>query len=260
METIVSRTLSVHKEHEVLLKLEAAGLNDKLAQKVIDSKGNDLAAKVVRLIQNGGFEPSTSQSHARAIIGKNFFGVEEAIKHFGVNPSKQQLAYLAAVPFTEEVLRASKDTHILVAVFPMSILDIRGKVERKLFYSHDDAWYNKQAFAKDKGEVGWQLVRKVPIADSTNKTWNEQQALLSKDEETPKVQVVVYTIIGHFLATGERLFENIYVRCSDLDSDGNRVYVGRFGAGGLSVDCWRGDLRYGYIGLSAARRECLLIP
>ena len=61
METIVSRTLSVHKEHEVLLKLEAAGLCDELAQKVVDSKDNDLAKKVVRLIQNGGFEPSTSQ-------------------------------------------------------------------------------------------------------------------------------------------------------------------------------------------------------
>ena len=30
MEAIVSRTLSVHKEHEVLLKLEAAGLCDDL--------------------------------------------------------------------------------------------------------------------------------------------------------------------------------------------------------------------------------------
>lgn len=253
METIVSRTLSVHKEHEVLLKLEAAGLNDELAQKVIDSKGNDLATKVVRLILNGGFEPSTSHKNARAIMGKNFFGVEEAIKHFGVNPSKQQLAYLAEVPFTEEVLKSVKDTHVLVAVFPMSILDIRGKVERKLFYSHDDAWYNKQAFAKDKGEVGWQLVRKVPIADSTNKTWNEQQALLSQDEETPKAQVMVYTIIGHFLASGERLFENIYVRCSDLDSGGIRVDVGRFAARGLYVYRWRGDSRSG--GLSAARKQ-----
>lgn len=255
METIVSRTLSVHKEHEVLLKLEAAGLNDELAQKVIDSKGNDLAAKVVRLILNGGFEPSTSHKQARAIMGKNFFGVEEAIKHFGVNPSKQQLAYLAEVPFTEEVLKSCKDTHVLVAVFPMSILDIRGKVERKLFYSHDDAWYNKQAFAEDKGEVGWQLVRKVPIADSTNKTWNEQQALLSKDEETPKAQVVVYTIIGHFLATGERLFENIYVRCSDLDSDGLRVSVGDFDAEGLHVNDWYDGHRRGGLGLSAARKQ-----
>lgn len=255
METIVSQKMSRGQGNEFLNKLEAAGLNDELAQKVIDSKGNDLAAKVVRRILNGGFEPSTSHKQARAIMGKNFFGVEEAIKHFGVNPSKQQLAYLAEVPFTEEVLKSCKDTHVLVAVFPMSILDIRGKVERKLFYSHDDAWYNKQGFAKDKGEVGWQLVRKVPIADSTNKTWNEQQALLSKDEETPKGQVVVYTIIGHFLATGERLFENIYVRCSDLDSDGDRVDVGSFDAEGLHFSSyWRGG-RDGYVGLTAARKQ-----
>ncbi|MDP3955687.1 MAG: hypothetical protein Q8Q18_00365 [bacterium] len=259
METIVSRTLSVHKEHEVLLKLEAAGLNDELAQKVIDSKGNDLAAKVVTLIQNqemfSAFEPSTSQKHARSIMGKNFFGVEEAIKHFGVNPSKQQLAYLAEVPFTVEVLKACKATHVLVAVFPMSILDIRGKVKRKLFYRHYDTWYNKQAFAKDKGEVGWQLVRKVPIADSALKTWNEQQALLENVEETPKAQVLVYTIIGHFLATGERLFENIYVRSSDHDWDGRRFGVGHFDAEGLHVYYWHDGSRNGYVGLSAAMKQ-----
>jgi hypothetical protein len=254
METIVSQKMSRGQGNELLNKLEVAGLSDEFAQKVIDSKGNDLAAKVVRLIQNGGFEPSTSHKQARAIMGKNFFGVEEAIKHFGVNPSKQQLAYLAEVPFTKEVLKSCKDTHVLVAVFPMSILDIRGKVERKLFYSHDDAWYNNQTFAKDKGEVGWQLVRKVPIADSTNKTWNEQQALLSQDEETPKAQVVVYTIIGHFLATGERLFESIYVRCSDLGSDGHRVAVGRFDAGGLYVGSWHDDDRVGSLGVSAGRK------
>jgi hypothetical protein len=255
METIVSRTLSVHKEHEVLLKLEAAGLNDELAQKVIDSKDNDLATKVVRLIENGGFEPSTSQKRAREITGRNFFGIEEAIKYFGVNPSKQQLAYLAEVPFTEEVLKSCKDTHVLIAVFPMSILDIRGKVERKLFYRHDPAWYNKQEFAKDKGGVGWQLVRKVPIADSTNKMWNEQQALLENVEETPKAQVVVYTTIGHFLATGERLFENIYVRCSDLDSRGFRVFVGFFDARGLFVNGCRDDRCDGLIGLLGARKQ-----
>lgn len=255
MGNIVSRTLSVHQEHEVLLKLEAAGLNDELAQKVIDSKGNNLAAKVVRLIQNGGFEQSTSHSRVRAIMGTNFFGVEEAIKHFGVNPPKQQLDYFTKVPFTEEVLRASKDTHTLVAVFPMSILDIRGQVKRKLFYRYDDAWYNKQAFAQDKGEIGWQLVRKVPAADSTNKTWNEQQALLRNDEETPKAQVMVYTIIGHFLKTGERLFENIYVRCSDLDSDGYHVNVRGFGAGGLGVDVWSGSGRGSGFGLSAVRKQ-----
>jgi len=260
METIVSRTLSVHKEHEVLLKLEAAGLDDELAQRVINSKGNDLATKVVKLIQNGGFDggakPSTSQGLARAIMGQNFYGPWEAFDHFGIKPLDCDLDYLNMVPFDSDVLRASRNTHVLVAVFPMSILDIRDKEVRKLFYSrHGDAWYNKQAFAKDKGKLGWQLVRKVPIADSTNLTWSQQQLLLGKDEETPTARVMVYMIIGHFLKTRERLFENIHVRCSDLDSGGVRVVVGCFDAGGLSVADWDDDRHDGNIGLSAARKQ-----
>ncbi len=255
MENIVSRTLSVHKEHEVLLKLEAAGLTDELAQKVIDSKGNELAAKVVRLIQNGGFEPTTSQKRAREIMGRNMFGVEEAIKHFGVNPSKQQLAVLSEVPFTEAALEECKNTHVLVVVFPLSILDIRGKAERKLFCSHEDAWYNKQAFAKDKGEVDWHLVRKTPVEKSTSKTWNEQQAILAKNEETPKARAMVYTVISHYLNTGERFFEHIYVRCSDVDSYGNRVLVGYFVSNGLHVSNYWDVNRYDGLGLASARKS-----
>mgnify|MGYP001590428914 CR=1 FL=1 len=213
-------------------------------------------ANIARLMVNGGYEPSTSQKLAREIMSKNFFGIEEAIKHFGVNATKQQLAALAEVPFSEEVLKSCKDTHVLVAVFPLSILDIRGiakkQSDRTLFYSQD--WYDKQAFAKDKGEVGWQLVRKEPIANSTSKTWSDQQALLSKDEETPTARIVVYTTVGHFLATGERLFEKIYVRCVDLDSDGDRVSVG-FDAGGLDVNYWDDDNRNDIIGVSAARKQ-----
>ena len=214
-------------------------------------------ANIARLMVNGGYELSTSQKLAREIMGKNFFGIEEAIKHFGVNATKQQLAYLTEVPFSEEVLKSCKDTHVLVAMFPLSILDIRGiakkQSDRTLFYSQD--WYDKQAFAKDKGEVGWQLVRKEPIDNSTSKPWNDQQALLSKDEETPTVRIVVYTMVGHFLATAERLFEKIYVRCVDLCSDGDRVLVGLFDAGGLSVSGWSGDSRGDRVGLSAARKQ-----
>jgi hypothetical protein len=254
METIVSRTLAVHQEHEFLLKLETAGLTDNLAQRVIDSKGNDLAAKVVRLIQNGGFEATTLQKRAREIMGRNMFGIEEAIKHFGANPTKQQAAALADVPFTEATLEACKDTHVLVAVFPLSILEIRGKVAQgqRLFYDQD--WFNKESFAKEKGETDWKLIRKTPIANSTSKTWPEQQALLAQNEETPTARTMVYAIIGHFLATGERLFENVYVRCSDVDSVGYRVYVGYFAALGLGVDGGWDGYGSGNVGVASARK------
>jgi hypothetical protein len=135
--------------------------------------------KAIRLIQND--EPTSNQNRAREIMGKNFVGVEEAIKHFGVNPTRQQLAALLEIPFSEAMLQQSKDTHVLAAVFPLSILEIRDKVENKLFYNHEAAWYNEQFFAKERGEVKWQLVRKTPVANSTSKN-QEQQALFSKDD------------------------------------------------------------------------------
>lgn len=255
METIMRRTLSVHQEHELLLKLESAGLVPDLATRVITSKDNDLAEKVVRLIANGGFEPTTSQKCAREIMGRKMFGIEEAIAHFGINPTKQQLLALSEIPFTKPTLETCKDTHILVAIFPLSILEIKGRAKsaERLFYDQD--WYNKQAFAKERGEIEWRLIRKTPVERSTSKTWDEQQALLSNEEETPKARVMVYTIIGHFLATGERLFENIYVRCSDVDSGGLRVNVGYFGSDGLSVYVYWVVSRGGALALSSARKS-----
>ncbi|MEE8131775.1 MAG: hypothetical protein V3T98_01900 [Candidatus Paceibacterota bacterium] len=252
MKNIVSqRNLSVHKEHEILRKLEAAGLGDIEAQSVIQSKGNKLAEKVVEFIRRGGYEATVSQKTTRAIMGENFLGIEKAIQHLGANPTERELGLLTEVPFTEGVLEECKDTHILVAAFPMSILEIRDKVEKKLFYSYEDAWYNKQSFAKDKGEASWHLIRKNIVPNSTSKTWNEQQALLAENEETPQARIMVYAIIGHYLATGERLFKNIYARCSDLDSGGYRVDVGRFDSAGFTFTCWWDDRRYDSIGLSS---------
>lgn len=189
-------------------------------------------------------EPSSAQlimtqQHAREIMGVNFFGIEEANKYFGVKPTMPQLAALANIPFSIEVIMGCKDTHILAAVFPLSILDIREKAPQD-FYNQD--WYDEEAFAADKGEIGWHLVRKTPVPDSTSKTWEQQQSLLGHDDETPTAQVLSYTIIGHFLATsrpagqaGERLFENAYVRTSSVGSDGDHVYLGYFDSRGLHV-------------------------
>ncbi|MBP9856226.1 MAG: hypothetical protein KBC48_02935 [Candidatus Pacebacteria bacterium] len=210
------------------------------------------------------FDPPATHKLAREIMGKNFFGIEEAIKYYGVNPSEQQLAYLAEIPFSEEVLKSCKDTHILIAVFLLSIIDVRSQLNSNLFRNHDsDAWYNNQAFAANKGVVGWWLVRKTPVADSLHKkNWDEQQALLDKGEQTPTARIMVYTIIGHYLANGEHLFENVYIRCSDLDSVSCRVWVGSPGFNFRGLDIVSGrdsrqfhtDGLYHYnLGISSAR-------
>lgn len=208
------------------------------AGKVIDKINKDslfaylIAEKIVEMMKEFPDKQLTSLNtqwlRAREIMGKNFFGVEEAIKHFGVNPTCEQLTVLSEIPFSKVVLEQCKDTHVLVAVFPLSIIEIRGKVERELFCSHEDAWYNNQSFAKERGEVAWQMISKTPMDNSTSKNWQEQQALIAKDDEVPSAQVMVYTIIGHFLSAGERLFEKTSVRTPSVACDGFRVRVGYF--------------------------------
>jgi hypothetical protein len=248
MEQEETAIVNVGQKRRIHLPLN---LRNRLARRVVDSKGNDLA-KVVGLIQS--YRLTTSQKCAREIMGKNFFGIEEAIKHFGVNPTSQQLAALSEIPFPETVLQQSKDSHILVAVFPLSILEIRAKVDRKLFYNHETAWYNEQSFAKEHGEVNWQIVRKTPVDNSTSENWQEQQALFGKDDIVPTAQVLVYTIIGHLLATGERLVERKYARTSSVDSDGNCVYVSDVGSNGLGISDYWDAVGYDNDDRSSARK------
>jgi len=249
MEESVSFGKDLGLLHELVVTGRKVGADRVFYAKLAHNE--KLFEKVVSLV-NSENATSSTVGRAREIMDRNFFGVEEAVKHFGVNPTRQQLAALSEIPFSEAVLEQSKDTHVLVAVFPLSILEIRGKVDSKLFY--DQSWYNKESFAKERGEVNWQLVRKTSVDDSTSKDWQEQQALISKDDEMPSARVMVYTIIGHYLATGERLLEHIYVRTSSVDSDGYRVVVGNFDSEGLGVDfCWDG-YRSDYLGVSSSRK------
>ena len=51
---------------------------------------------------------SVSQEHAREIMGRNFFGVEEAMRHFGVLPAKQQIAALNKFRSARKRLRPAR--------------------------------------------------------------------------------------------------------------------------------------------------------
>ena len=116
-------------------------------------------------------------------------------------------------------------------------------------------WYSDQKFARnDKADTRWIIVRKEPVPDSTSKTWDEQQALLSDVEVTPNAAEVVWAITTYKAVRDIYLLPNIYVRTSSLDSGGDRVGVGDFDDKGLDVDGWRDDNRDSFVGVSSARK------
>ena len=208
------------------------------------------------------YKPTRNQITARKIMGnKNFLGIREIVRYFGVIPSRAQILTLAKIPFSEETLNECKGTHILCAGFPMTILKIRAKAptrKPKTFYSYHDAWYNNQVFAnREKVGLRWYLIRKTAVVDSFSKRSNDQQLLIGPNEEVPRACELIYAVVLYFMATGERLFKNVYVRCSDLVLYVSQVRVGHFDFDydGLRIGRgWDGDT-CSIIGLASSRKS-----
>ncbi len=138
--------------------------------------------------------------------------------------------------------------------FPgISLLEVREQF-KDCFYTKEDAWYDDQSFAKEKIPAGTYEVSLEVVARSFSKTFAEQEKLLEKGNSIPPAAVLVYALCTHFKDTGERAFENCYVRTSSVDSDGGHVGVGGFGAEGLGVGSFWGGYRGGGLGVASARK------
>ncbi len=183
---------------------------------------------------------------ARFVMKENFFGVEEAMKYLHVQPSKKDLATLSEIPFTWDTLQELSKTHVLVAVFPLSIVDMQNLFKSSLFwdfrYSYDGKKPRFPSYATEKGTAQWWLIRKVPLVNPRVIAWQSPpKDYLFPEEQMPGARVMIYTMLGHYLATGERLYENTYILTADTHKD-DRVQVGQFneGIGSLTVtEVWR---------------------
>jgi hypothetical protein len=230
---------------------------------IIDSVIADeqVASRMANLLINKGYELTASQATAREIMDKNFFGIEEVQKHFGLTLSKRQIAYMTEVPFSEKTLHECKDTHILVAYIPVSIVSVRAKTagvklpkNHRMFYKED--WYDKDEVGNSVSALEWHLIRKTSVPDSKPMTWTQQREMVDATniDRIPEADVMVYTIIGHFLETGVRLFEKECVRTSTLELGGSHVVVGYFDSKGLRVKTWNDNFSHEHHGVSDGRK------
>lgn len=211
--------------HEAVVTGRKAGAGREFWAKLAQDK--TLFEKVVSFVRRADFV-GTTQNRTFEIMGPNFFGVADAIRHFQLNPLPYQLDDLSRVPFSERTLEECRDTHILLAVFPLSINQIRNRLSAN--HGHffcDSHWYHEQPFATERGKTEWQLVRRTPVPNSLGAmTWEARVALLRKNEELPKARVVVYMMAAYYLLTGESLFGNVRVYCADRKVPDSHVDIG----------------------------------
>jgi hypothetical protein len=118
-----------------------------------------------------------------------------------------------------------------------SILRLRERVVGKgIFYPQ--TWYDNEPFAKYEDQPRYRQLQMEAVKNSLSKTFAEQQALIPPVAEIPTARVVLTAMVIHFLATGERLFSDYWVRCVDQTSDGPLVFVGEFDPDGVRVNYW----------------------
>lgn len=154
----------------------------------------------------------------------------------------------------QELLKAPKPKEARYLTFfddGLSILELRDAMKGRNIFS-DQSWYGDEEFARKKEEPQMRTICMDAWPYSFNMKYKEQLALLPKYHNVPKARQVVMGMALHFLSTGERLFENYYVRCIDKDSCGHIVYVGDFGSVGFAVGRDWDDRRRDYLGLASS--------
>lgn len=197
---------------------------------------------------------------ARLILGDDYITPEEVANAYGTSYTDEQLEHFAdTLPDTQTILWLRANGYMLIAGPPteMNLLEV-WELDNKLFYSKTEGWWSEsnQTFSReDKVACGeWLAIRKDEVPNSFSKTWKEQQDLLGEDEHVPNAPEVSYAVTAYFKARDIYLLRGKYVRTSSVSADGDRVYVGLFDGGGLSVnDFWSGD-RGSDIGVSSARK------
>lgn len=233
----------------------------------------DYAKRVAEFMLRGDLDASIHQKLARAVMGKNFFGVEDWSALYGVNFTQKQLRQVAEFPWGEDILnsicplcgKVVKDCHFAFVGLdrvngkPLTILklqEIHPATGQPKFYSYaPSAWYSEQKFAEETTmSFRWYLLHQNIVPKSESKTYDEQKAMLAVDYEVPSAVAEATKDLLVFKKTGNFVNSSRYARCEVVSSFGYRVGVGLFGESGLLVGYFWDGYRYGDFGLAASRK------
>lgn len=178
-----------------------------------------------------------SMQLAKEIFGKNFMGPDEmnAIAHLTKTTTVSTDIHVPEIPFSETILRQKSKSHILFLGIadtadktPLTLMNMRNtygmdaSLAEPCFYNQD--WYVNELFANEcRIEFKWYLLRKELLNETRGQQVNEDAA-----SSFPSALVCAFAFFAWFYHSGEYLWKNEFVWCSDVDGNGDRIYVGRY--------------------------------
>ena len=172
-------------------------------------------------------------SEIKKSLGHNFIGADE-LSTINNSFAIKIPTIIPAIPFEKSAIIANKDTHLLL-LCPSKFLDgtditiknIKKKIsmsgETPCFYNQD--WYMNETFIDQTLESRWYLVRKR-VVEASRAVMPEE--LMTQHYVFPTAILCAFTFFAYYFRYGEHLWYHDFVWCSDVDHNGDRIYVGKY--------------------------------
>jgi len=238
----------------------------------------EYTGRIAQAMMRKGLVGSIKLRLARAVLGRNIFTDADWMSYYDAKFTKKQIHEAGKFPWGEDVLNGPcpfnsgklvKDTFFAFLGIsgingqPLTVakwLELHLASDQPKFYFNNDPWHVGQPHTDVATmQLRWYLMLKEIIPDSTNKTPEEQVAMLPEGYEVPTTIMEVTKDILVFRKTGERPNGSRWATCTertiktDKVSAGDVSCVGRFDEDGLDVCYWDGRRRDD-VGLGASRK------
>jgi hypothetical protein len=190
-----------------------------------------------------------TEHEASLIMGRNFFGVDQGIDHLHSIPDERNIGLLAKIPFSRELLQSCSKTHMLVAVPPVSIMDMKDMIGSPVLNFEFCTESDSAPFLLDKDSASWQLILKWCIPWSLGTTHNEQLRLAGAVEKIPVARDLMYALaVNTILHPDEKFTDPLFMRCKGITNYPREVAIVGGDSSGLRASHDGGMARIPYVG------------
>lgn len=242
---------SLGQTHEFIGAFGRSGGTPELLQAVIEDQ--EMMGHLIRFWRNGAYFPvitgtaTEAEAHAIEILGdRRVITAAQANAAWNQPPSTN-----FQIRYSDEVLREAAESNArgetdfrlayinAISLREMQLIVGTSTKRQPCFYKGSTWWLEdrEDKWAMERPEAGYYLVDfKGRFARISWHSQEKEIARLGDSYERAHEAVVAEAIISIFQIHQERLLENWWHWGRSLDSDGDRVCVGRFGHSGFYVD------------------------
>lgn len=172
----------------------------------------------------------------KKLFGKNFIGKDELKPFFKALGFGEVDIQETPIEYSDSDLqKAASDGYILIYGIEhingqqITLRFLRDKfgvdpdVSEPCLYNQD--WYLKELFIDVPLHTQWYLIKKDVLNESRAVM---PDALIQQGMNFPPAILCGYTFFAYFFAHKEYLWWHDFVWCSDVDHNGDRIYVGKY--------------------------------